>query len=463
MLSRRLILLSLDWTRPKDPPLSLGHASILANLVKKGVNVASMEYSVNSPSYTWTQVVEDIENMLKSFGGNLANTDIGIGAFIWNETSVQNITESVKQLGFPGRVILGGPQVSYSSPGIEHEYPYADVFIRGYAEDVMFKLMTAESNKPIKGVHYRGEPDLAWRSQVDLDNLTSPYLSGLIKPQPFLRWETQRGCPFMCSFCQHRESGDHLKRRNLLPKRVEDEIDFFCKNNVDDLAVLDPTFNSGPFYLDVLRRFVRNKYRGKIALQSRFEMVKEPYLDLCEQLNETGLVQLEFGLQTIHSNEAKAVRRGNPLERIKRSIMDINSRNLLYEVSIIFGLPNQTLESFEETVQFCLDHKVPVVKAFPLMLLRGTELEEKKEEWDLIESPVSAGDLIDRVQDGIPHVVASSSFTVEDWSRMAEIANNLARTEGNHPASVDELAKCRFSQETETGDGSMSRIYECNL
>ena len=439
MLWRRLILVSLDWTRPKDPPLSLGHASILANLVKKGVNVSSLEYSVNSPSYSWTQVVGDIEKTLKSFGRSSPHTDIGIGAFIWNEISVQNITESLRQLGFPGRVIVGGPQVSYSPPGIEREYPFADVFIRGYAEDAMFTLMTSERNKPIKGVHYRGDPDLGWRSQVDLNKLASPYLSGLIKPQPFIRWETQRGCPFMCSFCQHRESGDHLKRRNLLPERVVDEIDFFCENNVNDLAVLDPTFNSGPFYLDVLRRFVRNKYPGKISLQSRFEMVKPQYLDLCEQLNETGLVQLEFGLQTVHSNEAKAVRRGNPLKRIKSSIDDINSRNLLYEVSIIFGLPNQTLDSFKETVQFCLDHNVPVIKAFPLMLLRGTELEERKEEWELIESPVSAGDLIERVQEGIPHVVASNSFTFEDWCRMAEIANNLVKSEGSHPASVNDL------------------------
>lgn len=449
MLSRRLILLSLDWTRQKDPPLSLGHASILANLVKKGVSVASLEYSVNSSSYHWTQVVKDIENTLKSFGRSTPHTDIGIGAFIWNESSVQNITESLKQIGFPGRVIVGGPQVSYSSPGIEREYPFADVFIRGYAEDVMFKLMTSERNKPIRGVHYRGDPDLAWRSQVDLDKLVSPYLTGLIKPQPFLRWETQRGCPFMCSFCQHRESGDHLKRRNLLSKRLQDEIDFFCENNVNDFAVLDPTFNSGPSYLDVLRRFVHNKYTGKISLQSRFEMVKEPYLDLCQQLNETGLVQLEFGLQTVHDAEAKAVRRGNPLKRIKRSIDNINSRNLLYEVSIIFGLPNQTLESFKQTVQFCLDHNVPVIKAFPLMLLRGTELDERKEEWRLVESPVSAGDLIDRVQDGIPHVVASSSFTTEDWYRMAEIANNLAKTEGNHPSNVDELLGRQYSLETE--------------
>lgn len=67
------------------------------------------------------------------------------------------------------------------------------------------------------------------------------------------------------------------------------------------------------FYLDVLKRFVRNKYRGKLSLQSRFEMAKKPYLHLCEESNDTGFVQLQFGLQTVHNEEAKAVGRVDPL------------------------------------------------------------------------------------------------------------------------------------------------------
>lgn len=39
--ARKLLLPSLDWTRPKDPPMSLGHASILANLKKHQVPVVS--------------------------------------------------------------------------------------------------------------------------------------------------------------------------------------------------------------------------------------------------------------------------------------------------------------------------------------------------------------------------------------------------------------------------------------
>jgi radical SAM superfamily enzyme YgiQ (UPF0313 family) len=42
-----------------------------------------------------------------------------------------------------------------------------------------------------------------------------------LEKQRFIRWETQRGCPFRCSFCQHRESGVRLRRRSLALSRID--------------------------------------------------------------------------------------------------------------------------------------------------------------------------------------------------------------------------------------------------
>ncbi len=48
---------------------------------------------------------------------------------------------------------------------------------------------------------------------------------------------------------------------------------------VRDLNLVDPTFNSGPNYLNVLYELIRHQYRGKIALQTRLEMVKPEFID----------------------------------------------------------------------------------------------------------------------------------------------------------------------------------------
>tara|TARA_B100000953_G_C17847234_1_gene367080 strand:- start:217 stop:666 length:450 start_codon:yes stop_codon:yes gene_type:complete len=117
------------------------------------------------------------------------------------------------------------------------------------------------------------------------------------------------------------------------------------------------------------------------------------------------------------------------MPKVNEVFNKMNSMGLGYEVSIIFGLPNQTLSSFQETVDWCLRKKVPVIKAFPLMLLRGTEVEQRKKEWGLVESDGS-----------MPVVLESDTFSQDDWHRMFEISELLEETEGSYPKTVQKLA-----------------------
>src|ERR1700733_2501789 len=128
---RRLLLASLDWARPKDPPLSLGHASILAHLKKEKMSVVPKSWSVTAEHFDPEKVVQFALEHADS------HTDFGIGAFVWNEKYIQYITNRLNQLKFPGRIILGGSQVSYTKSDLESYYPYVDIFIRGYAEHAL--------------------------------------------------------------------------------------------------------------------------------------------------------------------------------------------------------------------------------------------------------------------------------------------------------------------------------------
>lgn len=416
----KLLLLSFDWTRPKDPPLSLGQASIVAKLKQENIPVVHKSWAVNDKEF----------KLEEAFNFVMANADEGVdlamGAYVWHEPHTQNLLDALKREKFPGRIILGGPQISYTKKGVEAYYPQADVFIRGYGEDALAKLWLSDFEKPqIAGIHYAGEPDLGLSASIDLDHLPSPYLTGIIKPQPFIRWETQRGCPFRCAFCQHRESDSSKTRRQINSLRIAEETQWILANPIiSDIAILDPTFNSGPNYMAILNQLIAGKYRGKLALQCRIEMVKGEFLDAISELNQTARVVLEFGLQTIHKNEAKIIQRPNNMSKVKEMLLETKRRNIQTEVSLIFGLPEQTVKSFNESIQFCKDYGVPTIYAYPLMLLRGTPLYAAKQKLQLIES--SDLDLrIDRVQENIPHVVASPTFTYEDWHSMAEMAEAL--------------------------------------
>lgn len=415
------MLISLDWTRPRDPPLSLGHASILANANQHNIETIPGSWSVNNPDFN-VQMVSDF--IMKHAS---PTTDVAIGAFVWNENDVQSILRSLYAQNYPGRIIIGGPQISYLKSGLEKFYPQADIFIRGYAENAIVELMSSKSSYPvINGVHYAGTPDKGASAMVNLDALPSPYLSGLIKPQNYIRLETQRGCPFKCAFCQHRESDITMKRRQFHLSRILQEIEWITQNTIiQDISVLDPTFNSGPNYLEILDKFISGKFSGKLSLQCRIEMVKKEFLDKISALNTTARVTLEFGLQTIDREEQKIINRPNNINAVTRVLKEVCAREINHEISLIFGLPKQTVNSFKKSIDFCIQHKTPVIHAFPLMLLRGTPMYDRKAEFGLVESHEMASPEINRIQTGIPHVVASNSFTYKDWQEMAKIAEEL--------------------------------------
>lgn len=431
MKNRRLILVDFYWTRDKDPRVPLGHASILATLkALTDVDVRSVVMPVNigrlSPENVASKILEEVS------GFSDADVDIAIGAYIWAEDLLHPVLHELRRRGFGGRIILGGPQISYQGPGLEEIYPTVDAFIRGYGEHALANLVSDPARRTIQGVHWAGTNDVVEQAQIDLRELPSPFLTGAIPVQTggFLRWETQRGCQFQCSFCQHREAGARLRKTTLDKDRIFKEIDLFCDHGVNDIAVLDPIFNMASHANEVLDRFRNRGFTGRLSLQCRAEVVSEEFIGTAAALN----TRLEFGLQTIHDDEQRAIRRKNNMARVDWAFRAANERNINYEVSLIFGLPEQTVESFEQSVAWCLERRVPVIKAFPLMLLRGTALERDRARWDLKNS-----------NDAMPVVIQSSTFSHEQWQQMAQLSEALKATEGNHPPTLHDLRRVAAS------------------
>jgi len=430
-----VILVEMPWGRDKDPRVPLGHASILATLkMNQDIECYSVVRPINDDDFEVSELFLDIFQLIEKNEG--AKIDIAIGVYVWAEEAIQQLLRMIRYAGFDGRIILGGPQISYSYPGLEEYYPEADIFVRGYGEMAVYALAGSVERVELSGIHYSGEEDLNLQTMVDLQLLPSPWLTGVIEleNQPFIRWETQRGCPFKCGFCQHKEAGARLINREFASNRVMKEIDLFCDKKVVDIAVLDPIFNSSPLSTSILQRFLENGYKGRLSLQCRAEMINDEFIEVASELN----VCLEFGLQTIHRNEGNAVNRSNNIRKVGEVFSQVSKQEIEYEVSLIYGLPEQTLESFQESIEWCLERSVPTVKAFPLMLLRGTEVEQNREQWGLVESEGS-----------MPVVMQSDSFTYDEWCQMAKLSEALSQTEGCHPESLQELKEIARGLEIE--------------
>ena len=404
---RPVVLVSLDWLRPGDPPFGLGAASIAASLRSCGVDVRIVSDAVNRTGFSADAFFADVMDAVSEAGsGALA----GIGAFVWCEPEVQRL---LRILSPKADVVLGGPQISYVNPGgLEPLYPGARYFVRGHGELAMVALATGSAENGLYGLHVAGDADRGSRADFPLDCLPSPHLDGTSPIGDFVRWETQRGCQFACSFCQHRQPGNRLRNMNLETDRLRREMAAFRDAGTSRIAVLDPIFNTDDRRaVGLLDSAKETGIRAHLSLQCRFELVTDAFLDAVEPLDAT----LEFGLQTVHDDEARAVGRPNHMDSVGRVIAKLNERRMQYEVSLIYGLPFQTVGRFQGSVDWCLERGVPKVRAWPLMLLRGTNIHAEREKWGYVES----------VGGRIPVVVESRWFSCGDHSRMADIASGL--------------------------------------
>jgi radical SAM superfamily enzyme YgiQ (UPF0313 family) len=423
-LQDTIILVELPWGRNKDPRIPLGHASLLASLnINTSCNIFSIVECINDDDFSIDRIFDRIFKLLQT-KKNIST--IGFGVYVWSEDTIQQLISRIRESGFRGKIVLGGPQISYCGPTLEENYPQADIFVRGYGEIALASIINHQEKIVLQGVHYAGDVDLVEQTQVDLEILPSPWLTNVIdiNNQIFIRWESQRGCPFKCGFCQHKEAGARLVKKWFDTSRIQSEIEYFCQQKVQDIAILDPIFNSDQRANNVLQHFIDNDYTGRLSIQCRAEMMNDDFIEKASKLN----VRLEFGLQTIHNSEGKAVNRNNNISKVETVLKKVAENEIDYEITLIFGLPKQTLASFQQTVEWCLIRKVPVIKAFPLMLLRGTEVEKRKGEWGLVES-----------EDSMAVVLESNTFSKDDWKIMSQISEALKATEGNHPDNIEQL------------------------
>lgn len=347
--------------------------------------------------------VAEIVNAINNIAPLVSLDRLALACYVWSSELIEPVIELCRKNGFKGKVILGGYQINRNT--CRELYPSGDFYIPGYGEVSLPEAILDEHSISSRIIE----------SSIDFEILPSPYLDGTIpieQGHEMLHWETRRGCMFKCTFCAHRDlkdQGVHL----LGMDKVKQELDLFKSKNVKKVNVLDPIFNNEPNHIEILKYAIKINFKSLLALQVRFERITEEFLNLCSQLN----VHLEFGLQTADVNESRIIERANNMNKVGKSITLIQQWNQSFEVSLIYGLPGQTVDSFKNSIEYLQQRGIAIIKAFPLMLLEGTKLAADKEKHSIVEDIIDSG--------GIPHVVESFSFTRSEWQMMHILANNL--------------------------------------
>ncbi|MFH1245549.1 MAG: radical SAM protein [Candidatus Omnitrophota bacterium] len=309
---------------------------------------------------------------------------LGFSLYCWNSMRSLYIAGEVKKR-LPGlKVIVGGPEVSTDAKYIMDNQA-VDIGCFGEGEwtfaELLEQMLDPKGNiENIKGIFYRRAGKTIFtppRSEtVEIADIPSPYLLGMINPKAYgVMWiETQRGCPFHCTYC-----GEGGRSARLFPaEMIEQELALAVELGIKKIVFLDSALNLSPHFTRFLR-FIKgiNKER-KLTLGAAVyaESLTET---TAAMFKECGVWALDIGLQTIDPLVLRNIGRHLDQEKFLSGITALRKNGLSFSISLMAGLPGQTLTSFQQTMTFLRQNELTAsVDIFPTRVLPGTRLRREK-------------------------------------------------------------------------------------
>ena len=112
-----------------------------------------------------------------------------------------------------------------------------------------------------------------------------------------------------------------------------------------------------------------------LSIGTRPDCLPDEVVALLERLNRRKPVWVELGLQTIHEETARYIRRGYELECYEDALRRLKAAGITVIVHVILGLPGETREMMLSTIDYLAgEHRPDGIKLQLLHVLEGTDL-----------------------------------------------------------------------------------------
>ena len=305
-----------------------------------------------------------IETLKKEKSIDFVFTNEGVYA-LWNILNKKEINlETIKDV--KGIALRDGNNVIFNPPEKIVPNDKMDEHLPGYA----WELLPYE-NKPLD--LYRSP---MWHAEYD-ENKRSPYAA----------IQTSLGCQFKCSFCMiniiNREDNEEIgvankysKMRYWSPEFIIKEFDKLIDMGVETIKITDEMFLLNPkYYLPLCRMLAERNKNNNLRLwaYSRIDTVKRQ--EVLDTVRNAGIKWLCLGIESGDKNVRLEVSKGKFEDvDVSKVIEQIHSSGMQVMANYIFGLPGDTVDSMNKTLELSIQLNTLGWNAYGAMALPGSEL-----------------------------------------------------------------------------------------
>jgi len=327
--------------------------------------------------------------------------------YAWSADLNKQMSDWVKKNSPKTIVIFGGPNITYSQAGYRRffsdrnsadfyvlyqgEIAFLNILKRIFERGLDLQLLKQE---PIDGVvFYNREKDLFLQGNLiprikDLDSIPSPYLTGIL--DKFFETnlipiaETNRGCPYMCTYCcQGVASYSQIEFFDL--DRVKKELEYIAKKvkNTNILIFADSNFGILERDIEIARYLAelteKTGYPRKVNMNWAKNQPK--IFEIAKILKNINLI---ISLQSLDEQVLKNIKRQNMQLLIFKDIIDrVNKEGGMSGTEIILALPGETKESHLNSLRKLFDWDVSYIICYNCLILEGSEMALQREKGEL--------------------------------------------------------------------------------
>ena len=185
-----------------------------------------------------------------------------------------------------------------------------------------------------------------------------------------------------CIFCSESGSGDFAgSRACTITEQIEQgKKDLNGKRPVHSYIAYFQAFTNTYAPVDYLRSIFTEAIMDEqvkiLSIATRPDCLGPDVIELLEELNKIKPVWVELGLQTIHEDTARYIRRGYKLPVFDKAVHDLRSIGVQVIVHTILYLPGETEEMMLQTLDYLNHSDIQGIKLQLLHILKGTDLAE---------------------------------------------------------------------------------------
>ncbi len=402
--------------------------------------------------------MRDPESLIEPLIGQEIDV-IGLSCYTWNWRLQQRLAARFRETHPDALIIAGGPHPDYRNPSFFHENPAIDAvvvrdgevpFTRILERALAFDSMGAfrDAAHPMQDIPGLCLPGSKGRLTADAAVPDTYRVSAYLEQRAYyerfftdhpdgvcVAWETSRGCPFRCSYCDW-GSSTMSKVRQFDMDRLEQEIEWFGQNKVVSLFSVDSNFGMFKSDVDLAQRIVESKHAHgypQYFVYSNAKNVPDRTVEITRKVVQAGL-DTAHTLSIQHTNEEvlEATDRKNiSVDKQIKVVRDLQSDGIPISVQLILGLPRDTPElwrrSFTDLMEWGI-HDGYVITNYHLLPNAPAAQPEYRAKWDIkgIERYIYDGNGIQENEpiDPLTYargevIVETNTFSRNDWVTMS--------------------------------------------